>query len=144
LHDIGRLILLKCFSEQYEYVLKTALTSDQPLYALEKKCLGCRHTDVAKYLIKKWKLPPSLENTIYYHHRPTASQDAKKAAVVHFADMIAHGLGLGHSGETYLPGFDADAVDHLNLSSSSLNLVIKQALHQLDFLDSMFQEKALS
>lgn len=143
LHDIGRLILLKHFSDRYSELLRVAASSESSLYILEKAQLGCRHTDVAKYLIEAWKLPPSLADTIYYHHRPSSARDAKRAAVVHLADMIAHGLGLGSSGENAVPRYDADAVKQLDILPSNLELIVRQAVHQLVFLDSMFQEAAL-
>lgn len=143
LHDIGRLILLKHFSDRYSELLHVAATSASSLYTLEKAQLGCRHTDVAKYLIETWKLPPSLADTIYYHHRPSSARAVKRAAVVHLADMIAHGLGLGNSGEHCVPRYDAEAVKQLDILPSNLELIVRQAVHQLVFLDAMFQEEAL-
>jgi HD-like signal output (HDOD) protein len=143
LHDIGRLILLKHFADRYGKLVQVAATSPSSLYILEKMRLGCRHTDVAKHLIKIWNLPPSLADSIYYHHHPSSARDVKRAAVIHLADMIAHCLGLGSSGENGIPQFDDEAVEKLDILPSNLELIIRQAIHQLVFLDSMFQEGAL-
>ncbi len=143
LHDIGRLILLKHFTGRYSELLHVAASSDSALYTLEKAQLGCRHTDVAKYLLETWKLPPSLADTVFYHHRPSSARDVKRAAVVHLADIIAHGLDLGNSGENCVPRYDAGAVKQLDILPSNLELIVRQAVHQLVFLDAMFQEGAM-
>ena len=144
LHDIGRLIVLKYFPQPSKNLLIAARLSAKSLSTLEKECLGGRHTDVARYLVKKWKFPLSLENNIYYHHCPSAAQDTSRAAIIHLADIITHGLGLGQSGENHPPCFDSEAVDQLGLSPGSLELIIKQALHQLTYLDSIFQKEVAS
>ena len=76
LHDLGRLILYSYFPEESRGILSQARTSDSLLYRQENDYLGCNHSDVAKHLLKQWKLPMVLENNVFfslncyfcYHH----------------------------------------------------------------------------
>ncbi len=141
LHDIGRLIIYKYFPEHAKALLIRSLMSGDLLYLEEENCLGCRHTEVARYLIKKWKLPIILENNIFYHHNPSAAHDQERAAIVHLADIIANALGLGTSGERCVPPLDLKAWDILELSPSCFEVVTRQAINQLSAFETFFRQQ---
>jgi len=142
LHDIGRLIVYKYFPAQAKTLLHTARTQRQPLYHIETSLLGCQHTDIAQHLFKQWNLPYSLENNIFYHHNPSSAQDLEKATIVHLADLIANGLGLGSSGERFAAGFDEEAWEQLGMEPGILKSVIQQAVHQLGSVETILLEEA--
>jgi hypothetical protein len=54
---------------------------------------------------------------------------------VHTADIIVNGLGIGTSGERFVPPLDNDAWDRLGLSPSCFETAIQLATHQLSSLD---------
>lgn len=141
LHDIGRVIIFKYFAHQSKASLFEALNSGDLLYNTESRHLGCRHTHIGKDLFHKWKLPYSLENSTYYHHRPSAAPDPTQPSIVHLADICAHGYGLGASGETYVPSLDQAAVEDLRLAPGVLKNVMNQALRQLNFLETVLQDE---
>jgi len=137
LHDIGRLILYKYFPEEAKTLLLYARASENSLYQIEKKVLDCRHTYIAKHLLTKWKLPSQLADSVFYHHNPSAAPESAKAAIVHMADIIVNGMGLGSSGEKFVPPFDDGAWDKLGLPPSIYEQVIRQAMHQLTSLENI-------
>ncbi len=138
LHDIGRLILFKYFPDHIKMLLAVARDSGKPLYQLEKDYLGCRHTDIAKYLLKKWKLPFSLENNIVFHHSPLSAHYPESAAIVHLADIMASGLGLGGSGDVFVPSLDNRAWELIKISPGIFEFIEEQAIHQLSALEPLF------
>ena len=138
LHDIGRLIIYTYFSESARILLHRAISSDQILYLEEKSYLGCQHTDIAKYLLNKWKLPAIIKDNVYYHHQPSTAENPTLAAIVHLSDIIANGLGIGTSGENFVPPLDTDAWDGLGLSPSCFELVIQQTTHQVFALENFY------
>jgi HD-like signal output (HDOD) protein len=139
LHDIGRLIVYKYFPEQAKNVLSASRASNGLLYEAEEVDLGCRHTDIGKYLLREWKLPPALESNIFYHHNPSSAPDPTSATIVHLADIIVNGLGMGSSGEILVPPLDCAAWDGLGLSTSSFEVTIGQAIHQMVALESFLE-----
>ncbi len=131
LHDIGRLILYKYFPDYAMLALFEAKECAIPLYKAEQKVLGCTHTHLAKRLLNKWKLPLVLVDNVAYHHTPSSAPNPAMAATVQMADIIVHGLGIGHSAEHIIPAFDAKAWEKVNLSTSAFSSIIRQALHQV-------------
>jgi putative nucleotidyltransferase with HDIG domain len=142
LHDIGRLVMFKYFPRHAGGMLSQSCGTPTGLYDAEKKIMGFRHTDLAADLFEKWKFPVALSQTVIYHHRPAAAPDPAKAAIIHLADIIAHALGEGRSGEWCLPTLDAGAWDKLKISPNTLATIIPQAMHHLGFLTTIFMGKA--
>jgi HD-like signal output (HDOD) protein len=139
LHDLGRLILYCSFPEDSRNILSLSRTTNNLLYEVERDYIGCNHSYVAKLLIKQWKLPISLENNVFYHHNPSEAPQPVSATLVHLADIITNGLGIGTSGERFVPPLDNQAWDTLGLSPTCFDIVIKQATHQFFALESMLE-----
>jgi HD-like signal output (HDOD) protein len=137
LHDLGRLILYSHFPEESCNLLSRARLSNRLLYQQESDCLGCNHTHLVKQLLQQWKLPMVLENNVFYHHSPSEAQQPIPATLVHLADIITNSLGIGTSGERYVPPLDNTAWESLRLSPTCFDVVVKQATHQFFALESM-------
>jgi HD-like signal output (HDOD) protein len=138
LHDIGRLILYKDFPHESKLYFKLAMESDKSLYSVERIHIGYSHARIGKHLINAWKLPIVLENNVVFHHRPSDAPDQKKAAIIHLADIIVNGLGLGTSGERLIPQMDYKALENIDMPFKIFNTVVQQAIHQLASLESFF------
>ncbi len=131
LHDIGRLVLCKYFPQNARYAFAAADQSGDSLLTIERNMLGCSHVQMGKRLLRKWKLPYALENSVAFHHQPSASPDPEMAAVLQMADMIVHGMGIGHSGENKVPCFDDRAWQRINIPVSAFQALVHQAAHQV-------------
>lgn len=139
LHDIGRLVIYRYFPGQAMTLLSLAATSENLLYQQENTFLGRGHAFIGKYLLREWNLPLELENNIFFHHNPSAAHDPVKAAIIHMADIMVNALSLGSSGERFVPFFDDKAWGNLDMSPSSFETIIQNAIHQLVPLESFFQ-----
>jgi HD-like signal output (HDOD) protein len=139
LHDIGRLIIFCNYPEDSRNILNLSRITNNLLYEVESNYFGCNHSYVGKHLIQRWKLPLSLENNIFYHHNPSESQKPVPATLVHLADIITNGLGIGTSGERFVPPLDTEAWEALGLSPSCFDIVVRQATHQFFALESMLE-----
>ena len=127
LHDIGRLVMFTKLTDASREILTVAKADKKLLYEIERERLGFTHAVVGGVLLQTWKLPTSLEETVMYHHNPTAAiRFPLEAAIVHVADIIVHAMDLGSSGETYVPPLDAEAWERLNLTPSVLASVEEQ------------------
>lgn len=142
LHDIGKLIIYKYYPNHAANLFYQAHQSGTALYNEEKKLLGTRHSRIGSYLLEKWKLPVTIVNNVRYHHMPASSPNPVQASVIHIADVIVNGFGIGNSGERCIPHFDNTAWDHLDLSTNVFKSVITQALHQLSAFESVMNIKS--
>jgi len=139
LHDLGRLILYRHFPEESRYILSCSRKHKKLLREEEKNYLGCDHAQLGQHLMKQWKLPLILENNVLYHHKPSEAQQSAPAAIVHIADIIVNSLGIGSSGEEFVPPLDMAAWENLDLQLSSLDTIIGQVTHQFQSLESILQ-----
>ena len=139
LHDLGRLILYLYFADESRNMLSRARHNNKLLYQEERDYLGCDHAQVGKQLMDQWKLPLILENNVLYHHNPSEAQQPIPAAIVHLSDIIVNSIGIGSSGEQFVPPLDTAAWENLDLPLSSFETVIGQATHQFNSLESILQ-----
>ena len=138
LHDIGRLIIYKYFPEQANAILSAAFESGQSLYSMEEDLIGCRHAEIGKLLLKNWKLSAALESNVSNHHQPSQAADPVEAGIVHVADIISNGLGIGSSGEKIIPHFDDTIWEDLHISPQLFKPAVDLAVHQLASLEMFF------
>ncbi len=139
LHDIGKLIVYKYYPDHASACFYIASSSDTSVFQTEKQIIGMNHPQVAKALLKKWKLPMDLNDTIAFHHRPNKSPNPESAGIVHLADIISHGIDIGSSGERTIPAFDYKVTDKIMASKLNIKMVIRQAVHQLGPLEAIFR-----
>jgi len=119
--------------------LSRARRGNKLLYKEEHDYLGCDHAQVGKQLMEQWKLPLILENNVLYHHIPSKAQQPIPATIVHLADIVVNSLGIGSSGERFVPPLDTAAYENLDLPLSGLDTAIGQTAHQFYALESILQ-----
>lgn len=133
LHDIGRLIIYTKVPQASHEMLTRCRKNKELMYMVEKEVMNFDHADVGEILMKEWKLPPSLIEMVAYHHYPLRSKNfVPETAVIHAADIIAHALQLGSSGEFFVPPMDAKAWERIELSPRVLSAVLDQTEKQFN------------
>lgn len=68
LHDVGKLILLNAFPDEYSTVLEQAREKVENIDELEMASFGATHQGVAGYLFWLWGLPEELIQSVASHH----------------------------------------------------------------------------
>ena len=131
LHDLGRLVLIKRWPELFAQALDICLKEKMFLHQAEKRVFGLDHTRVAGMLCAQWHFPQSLEIMIEAHHNPGASHHVFESTVIHVADIMAHAMGVGTSGNAFVPALCDTGWRALDLSPGVLTTVTVQARHQL-------------
>lgn len=122
LHDIGRLVLCMKDPDWMRSALGRCQASGELLYKVEYEELGFDHASLGRALLENWKLPASLVETVAYHHNPeAAARFPVEAAHVHLADIIAHAMQLGSSGERFVPPLSRAAWDRAGVSPGQLS-----------------------
>lgn len=137
LHDLGRLILYIHFPKESHNIITRSRNRSKLLFKEERDYLGCDHSEIGRHLLKQWKLPLILENCVFYHHNPSEAQQTVPAAIVHLADIMVISLGIGSSGEKFVPPLDNAAWANLEFPISSFEKVIGQATHQFKALKTI-------
>lgn len=127
LHDVGRLVLLLRAPEVAREILEYAVEKDVLLYDAEKEVTGFDHSRVGSVLMKHWGMPDVLQDALGYHHMPVkAARYPVEASTLHVADILAHALQIGGSGERYVPPVSAGGWTKLGLDASGVGFAIEE------------------
>lgn len=133
LHDIGRLILYTKMPEVSIEILEKCRREEELLYRAEQEIIGYDHADVGGRLAEKWRLPLSIIEMVQFHHRPILSNYFPiETAVIHLADILAHAMELGSSGEKLVPPLDKKAWESIGLTHGLLSSVMSRVDEQFN------------
>jgi putative nucleotidyltransferase with HDIG domain len=115
LHDIGRLVLVTCFPEEYRVVVEATAGSDEFAVVVEASKLGVDHAAVGACLAERWKFVPTVSDAVRYHHQQSRPEAPLLVALVHVADVTAHALNLSGEADALVPPPDGVAWNRLGL-----------------------------
>lgn len=122
LHDLGKLALDSCFPVQYAAVARYCVAHDCSLSTAENALLGFDHSNVGARLAVRWCLPPATCAAIGGHHAPDLAP-ATLTDLVHLADVLCRGLGVGDAGDSLVPPLSAAALQRLGVQWEQLDAI---------------------
>jgi putative nucleotidyltransferase with HDIG domain len=126
LHDIGRLVLVTRFPDEYAAVLALQRQDDCELLRAERSVLGLDHAVVGRALAQHWKFPDLIQRAIGNHHAPMRDDLGDIPSVVHVANVIVHALDLDGDPDELVPPLAQDAWDSLGLDAAGLRRVFDE------------------
>ncbi len=120
LHDIGRLALATCFPELFKEVSAYRTQHDCYLYQAERDVLGLDHSVAGRIMTSHWHFPAAIAEAVACHHAPESEEASSLAGVIHVADILAHGLDMGHGSDDLVPRLSANAWYRLSMDWNEL------------------------
>jgi putative nucleotidyltransferase with HDIG domain len=103
LHDIGRLVLVSCFPQQYAQAIAYRAAHDCSLLDAERAALGVDHVEAGVALGEHWNFSTTMTHALAHHHSPEAIGAGFLATIVHLADAVAHALDLAGEADEAAP-----------------------------------------
>jgi HD-like signal output (HDOD) protein len=141
LHDVGRLVLFSQAEVWTQAVFELYQSERMLLRDAEKRILGYDHQQIASELLQSWSYPPALVQAVAFHHTPAQSAARLDAAVVHIADHLVNAMGVGSSGERFIPPLDERAWAALGLSPEALAKIVEAVDEQIHVVEEAFLNK---
>lgn len=90
IHDIGKLIMLETFADDYDLERWMTKVSNEETLHEELQFFSFTHDILGGQLLKKWFLPENLITAVAYHHRPAETTREKGLArVIQLADILS-------------------------------------------------------
>ncbi len=133
LHDIGKVILLLKFPDEYEKVMVEAREKELLVYEVEAGYFSTTHATVGAWVAEQWSFPKRLIDVIQYHHKPHLSKVAPmETAIVHFADVLLRGRGFGFAGDSTVPPVHPSSWELVGLSEPDIRSILSEAEDLLD------------
>ena len=128
LHDMGKVILVIQFPEEYEKVMREAEEKGLTVYEVESDYFSTTHATVGAWIAEQWSFPAPIIDVIRHHHKPHLSKSIPmETAVVHFADVLLRGKGFGFAGDSAMPALHPSAWELLELSEGDIKDMLKEA-----------------
>jgi putative nucleotidyltransferase with HDIG domain len=127
LHDIGRLVMYVQVPDICLQLLEECRATGGLLHRAERERFSFDHAEVGGTLLRRWKIPPRIAEPVgSHHHCRQAEQYPREAAILHFADIIAHALEIGNSGEIFVPKLNNEVWEKLQISCYFLPALLQQ------------------
>ncbi len=138
LHDVGRLVFASADTQKFNafYFERAAVTDIED----EAEFFGIDHQAVGAMLAQKWNFPESITHMIGKHHCPEQAPKACSLLVgaVSMADLLCHTMAIGFSASSYATDFSCAAWQQLNLEISNLEVILTDALSEIDVAEQIF------
>lgn len=123
--DIGHLTMFLTIPDIAGRIFENARGEEQLLYKKEKEILGFSHAHVGGALLKQWRLPEQIVQSVKYHHSPLAANRYKvDTALVHIADVINTALSPESGCERLVPPPNNTAWEELGLSANIFDTLL--------------------
>lgn len=133
LHDIGKIVLDRYFSDYYAGVIKDVADNSCTIYESEQRKLGLTHAEIGGQLATEWNFAKNYLNVILHHHAPIhAKRYQRLVCLVHVADAIVRRLGYGSGGDERQPAIDDVAMDRFGIKDNGLQRLIDAVQEDLD------------
>ncbi|NMM27631.1 MAG: HDOD domain-containing protein [Glaciimonas sp.] len=126
LHDIGRLVLVTGFPEQYQAAMQYRTKHDCTMLEAERAILSYDHTAAGQVLAEHWRFPPAIQMAIAGHHVPDQQWSGGLTNLVQVADAMAHALDLSADEDELVPPFSSHAWNSLNLDQQTVLQVLSE------------------
>jgi HD-like signal output (HDOD) protein len=109
LHDVGKLVLLTRFEDDYAQVLDLVRNADMYILHAEQQVFGTTHAEMGAYLLALWGLPAPVVEAVLLHDAPgiPAEPGLTALAAVHVANVLDRQMRIVHEGYK-VPQFDME------------------------------------
>ncbi len=121
LHDLGKMILVQYFPEEFALIWQEQQESGCSSFAAEKLIVETNHCQIACRVARKWLLPQSLLDVFQYHHdMPEELENRELTLLVHGADIVVNTWAKKLVEKPVLASMDADAKELLSTSLKTM------------------------
>ncbi len=132
LHDVGRLVLVTCFPEQFERALAYRASMDCFMLDAERAVLGIDHVEAGLALAEHWNFSDTMKLAIGGHHCPETPGAGFLASIIHVADAIVHALDLVQMADDLVPPVSLVAWNALGLEQAVYLQIFRETLLQYE------------
>ncbi len=135
LHDLGKLPLIHCFSNEYKKITAFADQKKTPLIVVEKAIFDITHEETGKLIAEKWELQGAIHQSICFHHHPKeATEDSQQIVFsIALADIFGNRV-LDKQTHDAMPDnpIVINALEKLNLTWPTLLSLEEHILQEIE------------
>lgn len=139
LHKIGRPLIAELFPSEASEIYRQTKRKQKHYQELAQAKLGFDESEVGAAALHHWRFPDNITSLVQHHHKPVlARSDASGVSFVHIASFIVSVLGIGDSGDRYVPEFSEAAWGYAGFDETKLATLVAELLRELDNVCHVF------
>jgi putative nucleotidyltransferase with HDIG domain len=139
LHDIGKIIMLTHFKEDFGKVWETVQKTKCSFNDAEMKVASIDHVQIGSYLARKWQLPEYVIQAISSHHfYITTSESSGLVECVMLADILSNNQYQINPDDYFFEDNVEKVIKPLLVNSDTW---LPQAIEEIDLAYEFFLEK---
>lgn len=143
LHDLGKVVLDRYFSDYYGAVLESVEANNQTILAAELDVLGVGHEEIGGQLASAWNFSENYASCIENHHNPANTRRFTRLVyVINIADCLCRQLEYGSGGDSIVPEIGDEVLDHFSMGDRGLQILTEAAKADIDDADSFLSALA--
>ena len=129
LHDVGRVIMLQFFDNEFEEVVNRVKKEKLQIHQLEQNILGVDHQKIGAYLLNWWEIPTPIVESAMYHHDPLNENIINKelVQVVHISNYYSWKIV---DKENSFEELNLKVLEELNIEKELLDSVIEEFMRE--------------
>lgn len=142
LHDIGKVILVQYFPEEFSQIWQEQQESGCSSLEAEKKIIEISHSQIAARVARKWLLPDSLLDVLRCHHDVSKKQENRDLTLlVHGADIVVNIWKKNLVEKPVLKSMDPDARELLAVSLKTMREWFPPVVEEIQKAHTFFLEE---
>ena len=143
LHDLGKVVLDRYFSDYYGAVLESVEANNQTILAAELDVLGVGHEEIGGQLASAWNFSENYASCIENHHNPANTRRFTRLVyVINIADCLCRQLEYGSGGDSIVPEIGDEILDHFSMGDRGVQILTEAAKADIDDADSFLSALA--
>lgn len=138
LHDVGKVVFELLYTEPYQRAAARARVSGRFVREAELEVFEMDHAEIGARLAEHWNMPPTVVETIRFHHEPASSTEAAAlTCVTALADFITYRAGLGETSNGREPEYPAAVVRRLSVNEDQVDDLISHLARTRDTVNEL-------
>lgn len=130
IHDIGKLVMYQNFPDDFSKAMDLCKMERTTMLKAETAVFGFSHQDVGALVADTWEFSRNMVKALELHNTPddmdTGDDSYTFTCLVHVADLFAHALRFGDSGDPFIPEMSGKAFDALAIDMKIVPLILEQ------------------
>ena len=118
------------FSDDFSKALDLCKQERTTMLQAETKIFGFSHQDVGAFVADQWGFSRNMVKALELHNTPddldTGDESYTFTCLIHMADLFAHALRFGDSGDPFIPVISGKAFDALAIDLKVVPLILEQ------------------
>lgn len=140
LHAVGRLVYFIQIPDVITELIAQCEQRGAVLSHLEKESFGFDYAEVTAELLKSWKFPARLCESIRYQHMPSmTAKYVVESSIVNLSNVIVNAMEIGGVGDhLFIPPVNPKSIEEIPLQSKQVTALIEEVDRKLTEIIELF------